>query len=413
MRWEPLGFKDNPLNTDPIAQTTLSLYTGHEDEAAICSNVLHERNVTLVVEGSRGVGTTSFANYLRFSMQEKKLYLTPSNEIRVEEDWKLETLLAAIIVNIIREIELFHPDKIAKDKRFQNAKALSMRIAETYRAFGVEAIGFGVSYGKVAGISSQPSIVPSPVLGHHLEDLINLVQSLGYKYGILVQLNNLDIGEVHSEKHLKYLFNALRDYIQTNGVSWILVGDIGLRKFIAQQVDRLDDIISYEVCLSPMNEKEYRELIEKRIVFYRSNPRATLPIDIEVFLYLYKITKGRLRYVFGLLARLANTFNIGNLTDRITLDIAQPMLVTLARDRIKRNNLSPGEETILKVAIKLQDATAATIAKEAKKSRQYVSKVLSLLAKTKLVTIKREGKNRYYIPVLDAFIAYSALEEEK
>lgn len=54
------------------------------------------------------------------------------------------------------------------------------------------------------------------------------------------------------QNEIKVLFNALRDYTQTDGSSWLFVGDIGLRRFIAQEVDRLDDIISYEVEINPI-----------------------------------------------------------------------------------------------------------------------------------------------------------------
>jgi hypothetical protein len=140
-------------------------YIGHNQEISKYQNVLNQKNVLLIIEGKRGVGTTSFANYLRFSAQEIKSYFTPRNEIRIEADWRLETLLAVIIANIVRELDLFQPEKVTKDKRFQNAKILSMQIAEAYRSFEVEAFGFGVNYGKSAGISPQPVIVSSAVLG--------------------------------------------------------------------------------------------------------------------------------------------------------------------------------------------------------------------------------------------------------
>ncbi len=147
MQWESLGFKDNPFNTDPIIQSTITLYTGHQQEVKVCQNVLHERNVLMVIEGARGVGTTSFANFLRFSAQSKKEYFTPSNEIRVGPGWAIETLLAAILANIVREIELAQLNKVIKDDRFQDARALSLRVAETYRSFGIEAEGIGGNYG--------------------------------------------------------------------------------------------------------------------------------------------------------------------------------------------------------------------------------------------------------------------------
>lgn len=368
---------------------------------------MEERNILLVIEGARGVGTTSFANYLRFSAQQQKNYFTPRNEVRVEPNWSLETLLAVIIANIVREVELFQPTNIMEDKRFKDAKALSVRIAEAYRSFGIEAFGFGLNYEKVAGISSQPVIVPSSVLGHHLEDLCRLIQSEGYRCGILLQLNNLDIGAIHEEKHLKYLFNAMRDYVQTDGISWLLVGDLGLRRFIAQEVDRLDDIVNHEVKIGPLTEEEYKNLINNRIKFYRSNEKAKLPIEEEVFLYLHKITKGRLRYVFGLLRRLVNLLHVGDLTDRITMDIAKPMVIKLARDRVSMNDLSHGEEDLLKTLVDLESATVSELAKKTKKSSPYISKILNKLVQVKLATALKQGKNKYYSPELDATIAFT------
>ena len=407
MQWDSLGFKDDPFSTDPITQATLPLYVGHLEKTARCNNALSQKNVLLIVEGSRGVGTTSFSNHLRFSSQLSKGYFTPNNEIRVESDWRLEVLLTVMIANIVRELDLFHREQVIKDQRFLQAKTLSMNVAEAYRSFGVEAFGFGINYGKSAGLSSQPAIVSSAVLGHHLEDLSELVLSLGYRYGILIQLNNLDLGTIHEEKYLKYLFNSIRDYIQTDGVSWILVGDLGLRKFIAQEVDRLDDIVSYEVEIPPLTETEYELLLTKRIDFYRSNINASIPIEKEVFLYLYTITNGRLRYIFGLLQRLMNDLFVGDLTDRITITIAKPTIIALARDRIKRNTLTPGEELILKVLVRLKKANSSMLQKEIGKKMQYISPLLVKLVKSKLAIVHKIGRNRYYSPVLDAIIAYS------
>ena len=77
MKWESIGFKGNPFNTDPIGQPTIALYTGQQESIKVCQNVLSERNVLMIVEGARGVGTTSFANFLRFSAQAAKNYFTP------------------------------------------------------------------------------------------------------------------------------------------------------------------------------------------------------------------------------------------------------------------------------------------------------------------------------------------------
>ena len=410
MQWDALGFSDNPFNTDPIRQSTLDLYVGRDKSVAICKNVLAEKNVLLVVEGARGIGTTSFGNYLRFNSQAQKKYFTPSNEIRVGAGWNIETLLAVVVGNIVRELDIFQSELVANNKKFQDAKALTMRIAETYRSFGIDALGFGLSYGKNAGIASQPSIVPAAILGHHLEDLANLVQSLGYEFGILLQLNNLDVGAIHEAKHLKYLFNELRDYIQTDLVSWMLVGDVGLRRFIAQQVDRLDDIVSYEVKIDALSEQEFLNLVNQRVSFYKTHKKAEMPIDQAVFLHLFKITKGRLRYVFGLLKRLLNELSVGDLTDRLTLDITKPMVTRLAQERIAQYDVTPKELSLLQMIVKTGHGNASKLSAGLGQSRQAVSRALVNLLEIKLLTVQQSGRDRTYYPVLEAEIAYSSEE---
>lgn len=407
MDWQAFGFKDDPLQTSPITKSTLPLFTGHTSEIKLCQSVLNARNIRLVIEGARGVGTTSFANYLRFNSETQKNYFTPQTEIKVEQGWRLETLLAAIISNFIREIELLEQnDALVSDERFQNAKSLSMRIAETYRSFGIDIFGFGGSYAKQPGIVTQPVIVPSSTLGHHLEDLIRLVQSVGYTHGALFQLNNLDIGEIHSEADMKYIFNALRDYTQIQGSNWIFVGDNGLRKFIAQHVDRMDDIISHEVSLKPIAIEDLPEMINRRVNFFRESSKVSLPIDIEVFTYLYEITNGRLRYIFGLISRLLNRLHVGDLTDKITLELAKPMLVALGRDRVARADITTNEEHILSLLAKDFPMTATQIAKAIGKSSQYVGRVMTNLVEKNLVLVKHVGRDKFYSPVIDAIIAY-------
>jgi len=409
MQWQSLGFKDDPLKTAPIVEETLSLYTGHGHEIRACQRVLSSSNVRIVVEGARGVGTTSFGNYLRFTAQKDRHYFTTKNEIKVDQGWRLETLLAVIISHLVRELELYVQEKsVTKDPRFQQAKSISSRIAETYRSFGVEAFGAGVNYGKTAGVVTQPIMVPSATLGHHIEDLVALIRERGYQHGVLLQLNNLDVGEVHAEQDMKYLLNGLRDYTQMDGTNWLLVGDVGLRKFIAQQVDRLDDIISYEVHIKPLNEGEFAAMLTKRFDFYKNSEKVNIPIDMPVFTYLYQVTAGRLRYIFGLISRLMHSLQVGDLNDRITIEIAKPMLVQLAKDRVERTDITDAEEAALKLLVNLNKPTINDIAKMTQKTPQYVGRLVSSLHQKQLITIKKLGNTKYYMPSLDAIISYSS-----
>jgi hypothetical protein len=147
MQWESLGFKDDPFKTQPITSSTLDLYTGNEEKLKQAKYALNSSNLVMVIEGDRGVGTTSFGNYLRFNAQEDEKYFTPTNEIKVEPYWNADTLLAAVIGNIIRTLELDYPAKVKKNKHFLEAKAIISKITKTFHSFGLNTFGIGGSYG--------------------------------------------------------------------------------------------------------------------------------------------------------------------------------------------------------------------------------------------------------------------------
>ncbi|MBY0544712.1 MAG: BlaI/MecI/CopY family transcriptional regulator [Gammaproteobacteria bacterium] len=407
MQWESMGFKDEPFRTQPLTAYTLELYTGNEEKIIQSQFALHSSNMVMVIEGSRGVGTTSFGNFLRFKAQEERKYFTPTSEIRVEPNWSAETLIAAVLANIISTLELHYLEKVKDKSIFKEAKALVQRVTETYRSFGMTAFGLGASYGKSSS-ASQPMIMPTQVLSQHLEGLVQVAYELGFKYGILIQLNNLDIGVVQEENHIKMLLNIMRDYFQITGTSWLLVGDLSLRHFIAQEVDRVDDIVAFETTITPLSEVDYLAMIDKRVNCFRINSRVELPVDKDVLLYLYHITKGRLRFIFGLLNRLFNTLQVGTLTERVTLDLAKPVVINYSQERIRRFNLSANEKLILKIIVEKDAIQVKEIASILEKKPSHISNILAQLLEHKLVGYTKEWRNHYYYASIDALIAYSA-----
>ncbi len=405
MDWELLGFSHYPFSVNPISMKTIDLFTGHDKEIKICQNILSDNNVRLVIEGARGVGTTSFANFLKFSAQADKLYLAPRVEVSVEAHWNLESLLTAVISNTVKEMEILDP-KIEKNKKFVEAKALSNRLSEAYNNFGVSAFSVGGSYGKTATVS-QPNFIPSTTLGHHLRDLGELAVDQGYKNGLLIQLNNLDINVIHTEEHLTYLFNAARDFFQIENISWLFVGDIGINAFISSRVDRLDDIISDRLFIQPLSKSDYHKLIKKRLEYYQLSKKSTFPLKQDVFDYLYDITHGRLRYIFGLIYSLLNRVQIGKLVQNVSLELASDTITTLAQDRLAKHSLSQAELDVIHYLTEKVEANVVTIAEDTEKNRTFTSKLMNNLLDKKCVMVRREGKQRIYSLSLDAKIAFS------
>jgi len=405
MDWELLGYKTYPFSVNPISLNTLELFTGHSEEIKICQNILKDKNVRLIIEGTRGVGTTSFANYLKFFSQKRYLYFAPRDEVSVEKNWNLESLLTAVISTIVRELETTHAKEVKKNSVFIEAKALSYRLSEAYNNFGVTAFSFGGSYGK-SSTATQPTFIPSTTLGHHLQDLGKLAVRLGYKNGILIQLNNLDVNVIHTEEHLEYLFNAVRDNFQIDNISWFLVGDVGLRSFISRRVDRLDDIISDEILIKPLSKTVYHELINKRLNHYKIDKYVKFPLEKEIFDYLYDVTGGRLRYIFGLIYALTNRLSIGKIVQTVSTDLAKATIGALAKERMQKFDLSKGEEELIKTLVKYEESNVANLAKITGKNRTFISRTINKLLKNGSVMVRQESNQRIYSPSLDAKIAF-------
>jgi hypothetical protein len=143
--------------------------------------------------------------------------------------------------------------------------------------------------------------------------------------------------------------------------------------------------------------------------YFRVNSNVTLPVDKDVWLYLYKITKGRLRYIFGLLTRLFQVLQLGTLSDRITLELAKPAIINYARERVHRFHLSSNEELILKIIVQKDSIQVKEIAELIGKKANYVSTILAQLQGYKLVGYTPEWRNHYYYAAIDAAIAYSEI----
>ena len=407
MDWELLGFTQYPFSVDPIKTETIDLFTGHHEEINLFNDILKDVNVRLVIEGARGVGTTSFANVVKFRAQTNQCYLAPRDEVSVEKNWNLESLLTAVISTIVRELDVSHAQKVKNNKVFLEAKALCNRLSEAYNTFGISAFSIGGSFGRSASVT-QPTFVPATTLKFHLEDLSKLAVKLGYKNGLLIQLNNLDVNVIHSEEHLSYLLNAVRDYLQINHISWFLVGDIGLRSFIARRVDRLDDIISYDISIKPLNKKLYHKLICKRLNFYSLKKKAQFPFNEQILDYLYDMSEGRLRYVFGLIYAMSNRLHLGKIVQHISFDLAKATITALAQERLQKMDLSKGEIILIKQLVATQEANIADLAKMTKKNRTFVSRTMNKLLSAKVVNVRQERNKRFYSPSLDAKIAFTA-----
>ncbi|GAH18980.1 unnamed protein product, partial [marine sediment metagenome] len=241
----------------------------------------------------------------------------------------------------------------------------------------------------------------------YMNELSNISKCSDNSKGIIIHLDNLDIKTVFEPDSLRNFLNEARDSFQIEGYHWMLIGDTGLRGFIGSHIDRLDDIITAEVKLKPLTLKKVQQLIDKRIRYYSLvRKKVSPPIDFEVIKYLYSLTDGRLRYIFGICTRLLSLISSEALIHTVDLDFAKPIIMRLAEERIAQRNISPLSLRILRMLVESGGSTTTELAKKLDKGQTSVSRCLRELLTKRLVKFKKVGKEHIYSPSLDAKVAY-------
>ena len=403
--WEKWGLKDNPYSQNPIDENSLDLFVGRKKESLVCANSLSGNNSRIVIEGGRGMGTTSLCNYIRYTLVRKKAYLTPDLEISVGRDWNSERLLVNVLSAVVYALEK-RCRGIASSRRFQNIKRVTQVIEKKFKSFGGQVLGIGGQYGETGAVS-HPDVIPVTTLSQYMNELSRIAKSRGYRKGTIIHLNNFDINTTFEPVQLKNFLNETRDSFQLDGYHWFLVGDTGFRGFIGSNVDRLDDIITAEVNLAPLSKEEVSQSVDKRIRYY-SLPKTKVvpPVEFDVIEHLYDLTGGRLRYIFGMCTRLLSLICNEAVIRSVDLKFAKPIITRLAEERISQRNISPLSLVILRKLVESDKSTTMELARNLKKGQTSISRGLAELLNEKLVKQEKVGRNNIYYPSLDAKVAY-------
>lgn len=399
--YEHWNLGESPYTTAPISRDHLDLFVGRSEVVAAAQNALRNPSV-LVLEGGRGVGTTSLGNYLRFVKAQEGKYFSPLSEVSASAGITAELFLANVLSILVWTIDSDYD--LEGNPDYRTIKSTTHQIREHYRDFSAQISVLGSGIG--AGRSTQRMVVapptyPQPTLVRCLSDVKRLLTGYGVEEEIIVQVNNLDFGTILSEEEGMHFLNAVRDLLQISGYSWILVGDLGLRHFIADRVDRLDDIVALEWLVEPLSLQEVYEAIEKRVRKYGMGHRPQAPLSDELIAMLYEATEGRIRQIFGFANRLLNHLADTPLIDQITPSIALPLLRSEVERRMRRNKLTASEKRVL-MCVTREDARYPTeISKQTHIVRSNVSRILKRLVETRFVTFRPEGRRRRYVAMAD------------
>lgn len=374
----------NPFYTRPVNKLLSDDFVDRND----ADDQISPRELldgTHLIIGERGVGTTSYGNQIRF--KDESIF-SPDYEIRIEGMTNSKEILESIIYCLSKEM---------LNKKIKSKKA--KEVVKTFEgtpnkpSFQIQAAGFGIGWsqnqsgGHEANIMSLTSI---------FEELCKEILKVKKFKNITIQLNNLEVPHIFTEEKMQNLIEPLRDIFQTNGVSWLLLGDKGFEELIMQKMNRVASIIKSTIHLPPMTEKLFIDIIKKRIK--NSGPKATCPFENDALNTISRSSLGRTRFALELCSKMLEKFADQPIPQTIT----ENEVVYEVKKRIDSiaasKNFPEHSLNILNIICKHPGINSSTLADKSSVKAGNIKKYAIPLEKEALISISKKGRQTIYHP---------------
>lgn len=380
-----------------LTRDNMDLFVGREEQIQYLMNRVTGNSLT-ILEGILGAGKTSFGNYVRFS---SKTQFSPTIELKSFPWWTNEDFILHVIAAIVEELTKGKTYKIKVDKEMD-------KIIQKYKSFftqsysgginaGMPLVGSaGINFGKSTSFSrsSNNSFIEYE---SDLRSLASMIQvQMKTKQPIIIQVNNLDLGEGFSEEEMTKLLNSLRDIFLFPEFSWILTGKNGLQSFLSDNCKKISDISSF-IEIDSFNIEDIKKIFEKRIEF--EGYSGSVPMSYELIESIYKATRGSIRQSFKMIEEVLSYYVSTPLKEDINEADIKSFFTVQKKSKIK--NLKEKSTQILLIkALQKNNGENQKFLKGLKEfeniSQPYISQELTKLIESKLITKEKIKQNNYY-----------------
>lgn len=385
----------NVCQQSPLTRDNLELFVGRQEQIRFLSSKISTNSVT-IIEGILGAGKTTFGNYVRFSNTKQ---FSPTIELKSFPWWTNEDFILHVIAAIIEEISKGKTYKLNIDKELD-------LIIKKYKSFFTNSYSGGFNFGipniGSIGISgSKAESFSRSAKANFIEyesDLKNLAKiikgQMKNDLPIVIQVNNLDIGDGFLEEELLTLLNSLRDILLLKDFSWILTGKKGLKDFITEKCKKIGDISSF-IELDSLKLDDIKKVFEKRIYF--EGYGGYVPMNDQLIESIYISTRGNIRQTFKMIDEVLSYYVSLPLKEEITLDDIKTFFTFNNENKIKSVK---GNHVLIIKALQENNGTNQKGLREnktlSKFSQPYISQELNKLNELKIITKEKVKQNYHY-----------------
>ena len=318
--WAPYGLSDDPYfqqpiepDADPDATRPISLFVGRDEEIRLLGGqVVGSSSSRAVVQGTAGVGKTSFVNRLKVALAEHDV-LTHAEPVRVTPGTTPRRFVAAVL----KVLNQMRASLAASGEGGTLARAAGK--AKRAAALGDEAT-FWQRIGRIVdgedslaggisvvafGAQQQRIRIPAEVQEMSLHE--DLTQAVAYLTGrgarrVLIHVDNLENLSRDDAKAAAGLMQDVRDALLVEHSHWLFVGTTGIEDQVFRATPQVSGIIPFAVTLGSLEPAEVAELLERRYRHLQRGVRLVPPVAPEVAAVLYARYNGHLRDFLRLLS---------------------------------------------------------------------------------------------------------------
>lgn len=424
--WTPYGLGDDPFFQDPLAPTDdparpISLFVGRGAEVQLLGGqVVGSLSSRAVVQGSAGVGKTSFVNRLKAALADHGV-LTHEEPVRVRPGMTPRQFCAEVLRVLLQIRATLEQERAGGRAGYTRAALAAETSGDTEAVFwrrvgrvveGEDSVAGGLTLGPV-GAQRERVRIPSEVPELSLFD--ELAQALAYLAGdqrhpegrrgtaerrrVLVHVNNLENLSREEAGAAAGLMQDVRDAFLFPHGHWLFVGagDIEHAVFAAPQVR---GIIPVAVTLEPLGAGEVAELLDRRYRHVQRGVRLTPPVAPTDAAELYTRYRGDLRNYLRLLSRAVQHYAVGAPGRPLDAAAVVRLMAPVYRAELVRR-LGPADAAHLESATRGQMPDAefrvTDLAARTGLTQAAASKIVQrLLAAGALAPGRVAGKSVYY-----------------
>lgn len=254
------------------------------------------------VEGDYGIGKSSFFRRCALGQNQTDEANIVTNKISITKDTTENSFLLSILSAVINALKI--ASGLSQESKEELGEIENVVTLQREQSTEGSLSGglMGLKRIRKNGKSEQHS--PNYTTLNMLSDLSDIgeICKVDLDKKIVLPIDDLESEKCDLDQAI-YLVGLLRDLIFTDNYNVICIGEPGLREKLSSS-GRTRSVFGESIVLKELSFNEFKQAIEKRLVYFSKKKNHIRPFDDDVYKKIYEYSYGDIRWAFNTLKRM-------------------------------------------------------------------------------------------------------------